>query len=73
MNKILREKLSQYADSYYNRSRVEEIATSGVIRIYVPEADQQFLLGLGMYNVKIMKIVPSPQHMIRISVMEMKD
>jgi len=73
MDKLLFAELEKYAANYYNHSSVEAVDT-GAIRIFVPEADQTFLLGLSKFNVRITKIVPAEQsHRIRISVMEMKD
>ena len=72
MNLELIADIRQYAAQYYNHSEVQE-ADSGAVRIYVPEADQHFLLGLGKFGVLITKIVPTGGDRIRISVMELKD
>ena len=62
--------LKKYTTEYYTNSEVvkPQHMALDLYRIIVPEADTEFLLGLGKFQVVITKIRPSEDNRIIISV-----
>ena len=65
----LRDKLEKYASDYYMNTAVENDPNfPNLFRIQVPEADQEFLLGLGQFDLILTKIRPMNDNFLKISV-----